>query len=412
MAEPSAATAWRFAAWDPAASALRRGTIAAATADAVRAELLRRGWEPERIAAARPAVPRWLAARIADWRRSRRRPAVADLCEALAALVQVGMPLDQALEHLASSPLRAAAEAGLLLELAGELRAGGSFSGACAARGDWFDRYDVALLAAGQRAGELVPVLRAVAEIHQRRLAAMQRLGAALAYPAIVAASGLGVFVFLTQSVLPRITGIITAARAEPPWLTAAVMRAGDALAAWWPLALGLAAAAAWAWSRAPELVPVGGRLGRLVHGNPWARLRARVRVAVASAALARLLRVGVPLAEALAVSAATVPDRALRALLARAAVAVEDGRDLSTVLAASPLVEADFAHMLRLGEGSGDLPGMLDRIAARYREASDRGLEQFTAIAGPIAIIVLAVLVGVLVLAVGQALSRVADLV
>jgi type II secretory pathway component PulF len=119
-----------------------------------------------------------------------------------------------------------------------------------------------------------------------------------------------------------------------------------------------------------------------------------------------------VPLSEALQVVAATVPDRPLRSLLADAAAAVERGRDLSAVMADSPLVEPEFAHMLRLGEGSGDLPSMLDRIAERYQEASARAAERVAAVVGPAAIVILAVLIGILVLAVGQALSRVADLV
>jgi general secretion pathway protein F len=417
MAEPGAVQAgrYRFVAWDPQAAREQRGELTAESPASVRALLQQRGWEPERIEAVQAGVPAWAQGLVASWQawcRRRRRLVIADLCESLAALVQVGMPLDRALEQLAASPLRAKQEARLLSELAEALRGGVSFDAACAAQVAWFDRFDVAVIAAGQRAGELAPVLRAVAEHHQRQGASAQRLITALAYPAIVAITGLAVFIFLTQVVLPRIAGILTAARAELPWLTARVIALGDLLFWWWPVLVALLVGGGWLLTRWMTRVPARGRWGRLVHGNPWARLRARTRVAVTSAALSRLLRAGVPLSEALQVVAATVPDRPLRSLLADAAAAVERGRDLSAVMADSPLVEPEFAHMLRLGEGSGDLPSMLDRIAERYQEASARAAERVAAVVGPAAIVILAVLIGILVLAVGQALSRVADLV
>lgn len=405
---------FRYTAWDPQAKRSVRGQTTGDAPAQVRAELQAKGLEPETITAVAPPAP-WLGsvrAAWTAWQRRRHRMVCADLCKSLAALVQVGMPLDRALAQMASSPLRSRAEAGLLEALAEALRSGTAFHEACAVQPAWFDAFDVAVLAAGQRAGDVAPVLHAVAEHHQRQGAVAQRLITALAYPIIVSIAGLAVFIFLTQSVLPRIAGILAAARAELPWLTASVMQAGDLLLWWWPVVLAAPVLLAIALGRWLRRVPLGGRWGRLVHGNPLARLRARSRVAMTSEALARLLRAGVPLSEALGVVAATVPDRPLRGLLAEAAQAVERGQDLSTVMAASPLVEPEFAHMLQLGEGSGDLPEMLDRIASRYQEASAQAAERVAAVIGPVAILLLAMLIGVLVLAVGQALSRVADLV
>ncbi len=406
---------FRFRAWDPNARTERHGEVTAESPAAVRAQLRERGWEPDAIHPVVLRERRWqreVSQSWRAWRRSRRRLLVADLCAALAALLHVGIPLDQALGQLASSPLRSLTEARLLEALAEALRAGQSFGDACAAHDDWFDPFDVAVLAAGQRAGELAPVLQAISAHHQRQGASSQQLITALAYPAIVAIAGVGVFIFLTQVVLPRIASILTAARTSVPWLTAQVMAWGDLLMWAWPLLL-IGVIVVWSLvGRWMARVPASGRLGRCVHGNALARLRARTRVAITSAALARLLRAGVPLTEALGVVAATVPDRALRALLTAAVQAVERGQDLSTVMAASPLVEPEFAHLLRLGEGSGDLPAMLDQIAERYHEASSRSAERVAAIIGPLALILLACLIGVLVLAVGQALARVADLV
>ena len=415
MVDAPQPTTFQFRAWDPQTNSLRHGLLAGETRAEIRATLRERGWEPESIDPLHRQSSRWLATAKEmwiDWLRRQRRLTLADLCEALASLLQVGIPLDQALGQLASSPLRTETEVTLLNALAEALRSGMSFDEACAQHPDWFDPFDVALLAAGQRAGELAPVLQSMGKFHQRAGASRQRLMTALAYPALVALAGLGVFIFLTQAVLPRIVSILTSARTSIPWLTTQVMALGDFLLWAWPLFLAFFLFSGVLASRWAARVPAHGRWGRLVHGNAWARLRARTRVAIASAALGRLLRAGVPLSEALAVVAHTAPDAALRGLLSSAAAEVERGRDFSTVMAQSPLVDPEFAHLLRLGEGSGDLPNMLDRIAERYQEASERAAERVAALVGPIAILVLSTLIGILVLAVGQALARVADLV
>jgi type II secretory pathway component PulF len=405
---------FRFTAWDPGSQKVVRGVVNSESIGAVRSDLLARNLEPERIERLDP--PRqWLGAinRVLEaGTRRRRRLAGADICEALAALNRVGMPLERGLGQLADSPLRSSAEVRLLTSLSEAIRGGQAFDQACSAHPEWFDPFDVAMLAAGQRAGDLATVLKALADHRKRQGAIAQQMVTALAYPAMVALAALAVFIFLTQTVMPRIASILAASQAELPALTKAVMLTGDWLLWLWPIAVIAPFIAASVLGRVIRRVSTRGRWGRLVHGNPYARLRARSRVAITSEALARLLRAGIPLTEALDVVAVSIRDRPLRRLLQDAARAVERGEDLSDVMSRSPLVEPEFAHMLRLGEGSGELADMLERIAVHYHESSSRAAERFAAVIGPAAVMLLSILVGILVLAVGQALSRITDLV
>jgi type IV pilus assembly protein PilC len=118
------------------------------------------------------------------------------------------------------------------------------------------------------------------------------------------------------------------------------------------------------------------------------------------------------PLADALIVVSETVDDRRLRGLLVEAAEGLRQGRDLSTIFGASPLLDPEFSQLLQLGERSGELTDMLERIADRYQRAADRMGERLGAFLGPVAIIILACLIGAVVMASVLPLMQLGELV
>ncbi len=407
---------FRYRAIEAATGRLRTGEQTGDSAYAVRANLRRVGLDVSDLAEVRPrTAPRWLAPLTDAWharRRRQRRLARADLCDAIATLAQAGVPLEQALGSLAGASTRPATERRLLRGLRDRLREGCSLSEACTEAPDWFDRFDVALIAAGQHAGELPATLIGLARHHQRAGSIGQRLFVALAYPVIVLAAGLGVVVFMSAKPLPQLIALIEQARHQPPALTTALLAFGQWLAVWWWTLPLVGIAVGTAMSALATRVPIVSRLGRILHGNPIARARTRVRVASLAMALARLRRAGMPLTDALAIVAETVPERALRRLLTDAVAAIRRGEDFSTVVAASPLLDPEFSQLLQLGEKSGELTEMLERIAERYQRAADRSAERVAAILAPAAIVILAFVVGVIVIACALPLMELGDLV
>jgi type II secretory pathway component PulF len=418
---PDAATApqqvFRWEAIDGSSGQRRLGETAGTSAYEVRATLRKAGLQVERMD---PVVvrqpPRWAAGFARAWQgrqRGARRLARADLCDALATLLEAGMPLEQALAGLAASTARPIAERRLLRDLRDQVRAGTALSEAVAAHPDWFDAFDAALLRSGQQAGDLVAALQSLATVHLRAGALGQKLAAALAYPAILLIAGLAVWQFMSLRVLPQLADLLIQGHHQPPWLTMAVMGLGRGLATWWPLALVAAVALAVLTRRLAARLPGASALARLAALTPWARFRAKARVALIALALARLRRGGVTLLDALQVVAETVADRAVRAVLIAGMDALRRGEDLSTVLAAaSPTIDAEFAQLVQVGEQSGELTTMLERIGERYQRAADRAAERLAAVLGPLAILVLAGLIGVLVMACILPLARLGDLV
>jgi type II secretory pathway component PulF len=115
---------------------------------------------------------------------------------------------------------------------------------------------------------------------------------------------------------------------------------------------------------------------------------------------LARLLHAGVPLTEALDTLAATLPAGRVRAALEAGGAGLRDGEDLSQVLARHRLLDREFVQLLSVGERSGELPTMLERLGDRYQRAASRGFQRLAAWLEPMAIVVLAVLIGGIALA------------
>jgi general secretion pathway protein F len=399
----------------------RQGEMAADSAWVVRSGLRRLGLEPLVVepVGGTTQVPTWLEPWLAPWRRlalarqrRNRRLARANLYDAIATLLQAGVPLEQALAALAGSPVRPPAERQLLAVLRDRIRQGTAVAAACAEHPGWFDALDLALLDAGQRAGDLPNTLASLSGHHQRAGASGQQFFVALAYPALLLVAGVAAWEFMAFVTLPKLVAMIVQARHAPPTLTMWVMGLGQGLAVWWPAVVVAIVGGVWAFRRWAATVPLDSRRGRWLFANPYARWRTGSRVAQLAETLARLRRAGLPLTEALAAAADAVDERALRGLLATALTEVRAGRDLSAVVGSSRLLDPEFAQLVQLGEQSGELTTMLERIAERYQRDAERTGERVAAILGPAAIIVLAFLIGLVVLASILPLVQLGDLV
>lgn len=398
---------YRYRAIDAGTGRRLTGELAGASPQAVRAQLRKGGMQVEEVHRADDGALRWLGPFADTWRRlrdgqarRRRRLARADLCDAIASLIQAGMPLEAALGALARSHARIPAERRLMMRLQDQVRSGAGFAEACAAHPGWFDRFDLAIIEAGQRAGDLAGMLTTLSVHHHRAGAVSQRLFVALAYPALLTVVGVVVVEFMSLTTLPQLVEMIRQAHRQPPALTEALISVGQGLARWWPLLLVFLILLVLAARNLTARIPVTGRFGGWWHGNMLARMRGRVRVAMVASALARLRRAGLTLVDGLEVVADTAADRALRQVLRQAAEAIRRGEDLSQVVTRSRLFDPEFAQHLQLGERSGELTDMLERIAERYQRAADRSAERLAAFLGPAAILLLAVLIGLVVMA------------
>ncbi len=406
-------TVWRYRAvpvGGKGRGGTQRGELAGQGAAEVRAALRRIGLQVihlrplRRCAAHRAAggnVPTALRTSVHGYLRRRRRDERAEFYDGLATLLASGVPLMEAVQTLAASvhrrrsPLRA-----MLVDVCEYLRCGASLDIPMTAYPGWFDACEVAMVNAAQYSGALPEVLRGLAERHERIGELGRKLTAALTYPAVVAAVGLGVVVFLSVKTLPDLVGVLTDAGIEAPALTRGVMAFGGCLARSWPLIL------------LALLVAVGGGLAllslaaaRRIEPPRWLRhcsprLLRRMAVARLSWQLAELLRTGVPMVEAIRVTAPTVRGWTFRRRLEAAAGRVEHGEDLAEALDDEHWFDSQFRRLLEIGQASGELHELLRRIGDRYSRQADRLINRLVALLEPAVILVLAMLVGLVVMA------------
>ncbi len=389
-------TVWRYTAVPlqrAAQASARRGELAGESAAEVRASLRRIGLQvidlrPLKRSATDPGTDiqfAWLRelhgsirSSIEGHVRGRRRHERAELYDALATMLDSGLPLLEAVDTIiGSTKRRRSVVRSMLVHVREQLRGGSSLAEAITAHRSWFDASEVAMIEAGQLSGTLTRVLRTLAERHERSGELSNKLIGALAYPAIVAMVGLGVVIFLSVKTLPDLTQILTQSGIETPALTTKVMAFGQFLAGHWLALIVLAVGVLGGWT-----VLSGLMAKRQIQWPDWLRRRypkvlRRIAVARVSLQLAELLRAGVPVVDALRVLAPTSSEGASGGSLARqlhaAADRVERGDELGAALDDEHWFDGEFRQLLAIGQATGELDSLLERIGQRYARQAER---------------------------------------
>ncbi|MCA9304927.1 MAG: type II secretion system F family protein [Phycisphaerales bacterium] len=392
---------FRYTASESATGRVTRGELAADSAAQVRAALRRMGLAPLRVHELRrkqnsdaPALKTAIARVV----RNRRRSRLVEFYENLAALIESGTPLAESIDLLSGTQKGSAATLSTVCRtLSEDIRGGRSLAGTMAGHGDWFGPIDLALVRSAEESGQLPRILADLAEHHGRSDELRGRLAGALAYPALLLVFGVGVVVFLTTKTLPQLAGVLSDGGVELPRATAMLLTIGGAIARYWP----------WLAAVLIGLVPV---FIYALRRPALARMRLRVpllgpammrtQVGSASLLIARLLDCGLPLTEALALAAPTIPNAALRDAFASLGEELKRGGSISAHLKSSSLFEPVFLRVLEVGEARGDLSQALQRIGARYRSSAARLINRLAAALEPAAIVVLAVMIGFVVYA------------
>ena len=341
-----------------------------------------------------------LTSSIDNYLRGRKQHDRAELFDSIATMLESGLPLLEAVGTLADSTSRNRSSLrSMLAEVRENLRGGSSLGQAINAQHSWFDASEVAMVQAAQVSGTLPGVLRTLSQRHERSGEIGNKLIAALAYPLIVALVGLGVVIFLSVKTLPDLTSILTDAEIEVPLLTARVMAIGQFLAGNWIIILLLMIIFALAIPITTSLLAKRKAQLSLRFRRLYPVVFRRIAVARVALQLAELLRSGVPMVEALRVMAPTCGG-SLQRVLITAADHVQRGDDLAEALNDGLWFDAQFRSLLSVGQASGELDQLLQRIGERYSRQANRLIDRLAALLEPCVILSLAVFVGLVVMA------------
>lgn len=264
-----------------------------------------------------------------------------------------------------------------------------------------FDRLYISMVKAGEAGGVLDQVLNRLAMFMEERSRLTQQVKAAMTYPVVVMLIGVGVFYAMLTLVLPTFQGLFNSLGSELPAYTKLLIKISDFLRSWYMLAIiGLIALGAWSlknWYQTKEgkftidftmlKLPVLGDILR------------KVAVARFTRTFGTLTKSGVPIVTALEV----VKDSAGNAVLARAVEAVQakvqEGGTINGPMAESKLFPQMVTQMVAIGEETGQLENMLEKVADFYDIEVSTAVEGLTSLMEPFMIVTLGGLVGAIVI-------------
>jgi type II secretory pathway component PulF len=297
--------------------------------------------------------------------------------------------------------------AAVLGEVREAVHAGESLSDALGRHPAWFPQVLPAMSRAGEASGALAEVFEQAADYLEEVSELRSEVRAALIYPAlmgVVAAVGVAVLLLF---VVPRFSGIVADFGGTMPLSTRILMGVGTFLASFWWLVLALLGGAVFgaaAWLRRPEnrLRFHEARLGWPVLGE----LELKVVTARFTRTLGLLLAHGLPLLRALRIARETVSNHAVVQRLDQGIAAVAEGRPVAESIegALPPLA----VEMLAVGEESGQMDVLCQRIATTYDRDVRRSVKVAVALLEPAMIVFFGVLVGLVALAMLQAIYSV----
>ncbi len=282
-----------------------------------------------------------------------------------------------------------------------DVEAGLSLSDAMARHPKVFNPLFVAMTQAGEMGGVLEDSLVRVADQLQKDAALRKQVKSAMVYPTLVLVFALGVMMALVAFLVPVFEGVFKEFGGELPALTqVSVLMSKIVTQYWWMMFLVTAALVVafvkwkkttWGrkqWDHFRLHVPM--KIGTIVQ---------QVAVARWSRTLASLTHAGVPLLQALEITGRTGGNSAVQESMDGVIASVKRGGTIAAPLAQAPIFPSMVTHMVGVGEETGALDEMLDRIAEFYEEQVEAAVKALMSILEPIMIIVIGAMVGFIVI-------------
>ncbi|WP_156760509.1 type II secretion system F family protein [Microbacterium karelineae] len=318
-----------------------------------------------------------------------------------ATLVGAGVPLVRSLDALADQTERPSM-ATAIRALRQDVVAGSALSQAIGAQPRIFPPIVRHMVRAGETAGFLDEALARAATVLEADQRLRTKVRSAMVYPAVVLGIMVVIVTAMLMFVVPIFESMFDDLGGELPVPTRILVVLSSNL--WWilPATVVMGIAVAILFRRARRIPDQRRVLDGIALRLPvFGPLNQKVAMSRFARNLGMLLGAGVPVLEALEVVEATVGNRRVADVVGLARDAVRDGRSLSDPLARNPKIFPPLvAHMLRVGEDSGEVESMLEKVAAFYDDDVEATTDALTSLLEPLLIVVLGVAIGAMVVA------------
>lgn len=373
-----------------------KGTLTAESPFVARRQLRNRSIHPSSITEVTASTKRTLA--VLSFLRKPKRRLIIEATKPLATLLGSGIKLTEALSVMAvqtSDPRFRT----VLTEVRDRVITGESFAETLKDYSEYFDVIYVSMVRVGEVTGNLGGCLATLAAFMEKRQRVESKVITAMIYPAAMLVFCTVAIVILTTRVIPSIGEQIKRSGQQLPWITEQLMRIGHVLTSAWVLVV-IAAIAGLIWAVRWFLKTERGAYLRdrallsLPIFGPLVKQRVVSRFA---STLSTLLGSGLPMAESLRVVAEVTGNVIMRRAVQTARERILSGADIASPLRESGVISPAIAHMVAVGEKSGELETMLKAISDDLESSTDIVIERLSAALEPVIIVGVAALVGLI---------------
>ncbi|PIE02346.1 MAG: type II secretion system protein GspF [Acidobacteria bacterium] len=325
---------------------------------------------------------------------------VLDFTDKLATLLKAGLPLAKALRLLIDTTQHAPMK-DVIQRVLKDVSAGQSFAESLAKHPRVFGRLYINMVKTGETAGVLEKILFSLRDYQESRQNLKSFLVSALIYPSILLLVGLGTVLVLVLFVLPRFQEVFDQVGQELPFITRSLVDITNFLSTykWLLSALVLII---WVWFSRWKSTPEG--------RYKWDRFKLRapvlktiiteVEVTKFSNALGILLTSSVSLLEAMSIVRELFDNSVFIKAMEPAIKAVKRGDGMSVALSQAKVFPKMVVHLITVGEETGTLGEMFQKVAGIYQQNIERNIKRLLAMFEPVMIIVMFVVVGFIVAA------------
>jgi type IV pilus assembly protein PilC len=319
----------------------------------------------------------------------------------LATLIDAGLPIVRSLNIL-TEQTESVLFKEKLQKIGRDIEGGSSLSEALSKHPRVFDNLYVNMVRAGEIGGVLEAVLNKIAQFLEKREALKGKIKSAMMYPIVVSVLAILIVGFILIFIMPKFVDIFSQLGAELPALTQFLVDASNVLTSWKAIFVVVGVVALIAIFK----LIVSTREGKHVFDQitlklpVFGTLLRKVAIARFASTLATLVTSGVPILQALDIVRDTSGNEVIARAMDKVYQSVKDGETIHEPLKACPVFPPLVVHMVAVGEETGAIDQMLNKVSEAYEREVDDTVEALTSILEPVLIVGLGAIVGVIVVA------------
>jgi type IV pilus assembly protein PilC len=317
-----------------------------------------------------------------------------------ATMINAGLPMVQCLDILASQ-LEKEKFKKIVSTVTSDVEGGTTLAEAMGKHSPTFSQLYVNMVEAGEAGGILDQILVRLAVYLEKAEALQRKVKSALMYPAVVFFVAIGATVFMLMFIIPTFAKMFTDFGGELPLPTKIVLGLSDFLRSKWWLLGTIITAGVIAFKRFYATDPGKSKIDAFVLKVPvLGQVIRKAAIARFTRTLGTLISSGVPILNGLDITARTAGNKVVEKAIAATRDSISQGNTIAEPLKVSGVFPPMVTQMISVGESTGALDEMLEKIANFYDDEVDTAVETLTSVIEPVMIVVMGLLVGGMLIA------------